>query len=279
MMLQSYLAALAFIASLNVAMAAPVGGSLPDDTLQRYLAQSKFCITGRLISVRSEESGEQGGAQYLCDVQLLEVIKGELTASRIRITFVRPDAGQDELHCLKAGARIILFLDGPTKGAPVTAGAVVDSYSLADAEFGILPYTDALADALKRIAETPRHSNAETVSTRAPASAEPADLEGCWLLTMPKGFEYEAQLERVDDAGQFRITCQAWNLRGIYRLSDGRLTIVQPENERLIGLVWEIKNKNVLLLTEHPESSQVGSDYRNATLSRFEGASTSNKAR
>ncbi len=275
MILQSHLAALALIASLNVALAEPAGGSLPDDTLQRYLAQSKFCVAGRFLSVRSEERGEQGDAQYLCEVQALEAIKGELTAPSFRISFMRPDAGQHELHCLKAGAKSILFLDGPTKAAPVTAGAVIDSYSLADAEFGILPFTDALADALKRIAETPPQRNAELTSAPPRVAAEPVDLEGRWLLTMPKGFEYEAQLKRVDSEDKFRLTCDAWNLRGIYRLCDGRLTIVQPENERLIGLVWEIKNKNVLLLTEHPESSQVGCDYRNATLSRFEGTSVS----
>jgi hypothetical protein len=275
MILQSYLAALVLGACVNVAMTEPAGGSLCDDTLQRYLAQSKFCVAGRFISVRSEQRGEQGGAQYLCEVEVLEAIKGELTASSIRISFMRPDAGQNELHCLKAGAKSILFLDGPAKAAPVTAGAIIDSYSLADAEFGILSHTDALEHALKRIAETPQQRNAEPTSAPPPVAAEPVDLEGRWLLTMPREFEYEAQIERVEGEDKFRLTCEAWNLRGIYRLCDGRLTIVQPENERLIGLVWEIKNKNVLLLTEHPESSQVGSDYRNATLSRFEGTSVS----
>lgn len=181
MILHSCLAALGFVLS-TVAGAESTGNSLPDDTLQRYLAQSKFCITGHFISVRSEVSAEQGVTRYLCDVQVLETIKSNLKASKIR-------------------------------------------------------------------------------------------------LALTRRFEYEAQLKRVDGAGKYHLTCEAWNLRGIYCLSDGRLTIVQPENERLVGLVWEIKNKNVLLLTVHPEGSQVGSDYRNATLSRFKGASISDQAR
>ena len=41
-----------------------------------------------------------------------------------------------------------------------------------------------------------------------------------------------------------------------------------PEDERLVGLVWQIKNANTLLLTDHPAQSQFGSDYTNATLCR-----------
>lgn len=55
MILHSCLAALGFIISTisTVAGAESTGNSLPDDTLQRYLAQSRFCITGHFISVKA----------------------------------------------------------------------------------------------------------------------------------------------------------------------------------------------------------------------------------
>jgi hypothetical protein len=101
-----------------------------------------------------------------------------------------------------------------------------------------------------------------------PGAAPPLDLGGTWLLTMPRGFEYEARLERIDDTAEYRLICGATMLRGGYKLCGRRLTMARAEDEQMAGLVWEVKNKNVLVLIEHPEKSQFGSDYRNATLSR-----------
>ena len=57
-------------------------------------------------------------------------------------------------------------------------------------------------------------------------------------------------------------------LRGEYELSGGRLSIVRPEDEKMTGLVWRVRNRNLLELVEHPVSSQFGSDYRGAILVR-----------
>jgi hypothetical protein len=89
---------------------------------------------------------------------------------------------------------------------------------------------------------------------------------------MPAGFEYEATLVRVGEDGRYRLRCRATNLSGVYELRGRRLKAVSPDNERMTGLVWEVKNRNVLLLTVHPETAAVGADYRNATLSRQEPA-------
>jgi len=104
------------------------------------------------------------------------------------------------------------------------------------------------------------------LSATPAVAGEPPDLAGHWLLTMPRGFEYDAILEPGVEAGLYRLRCGAVNLQGVYELRGRRLTMIQPVNSRLAGLVWEIKNKNVLLLIEHPEPSRVGSDYRNASL-------------
>jgi hypothetical protein len=93
------------------------------------------------------------------------------------------------------------------------------------------------------------------------------DLAGTWLLTMSAGFEYEAVLEATEKPGEFRLR-GAGNLNGVYVLRNGKLSIAEPDNEKMQGLVWDVLNRNVVLLTEHPESSQFGSDYRRSTLSR-----------
>lgn len=116
------------------------------------------------------------------------------------------------------------------------------------------------------------HAEAPRASP-SPAPGTPSlDLAGTWLLTMPKGFEYEARWERVDGKLEYRLVCGATMLRGGYEFCGRRLRMTRAEDERLAGLVWEVKNKNVLLLIEHPEESQFGSDYRNATLSRQKSA-------
>lgn len=118
---------------------------------------------------------------------------------------------------------------------------------------------------------------AERGVTRLPAAAEapevpdPTDLAGTWLLTMPRGHEFEATLVALKP-GEFELQTEAHNLRGVYTLRDGRLEMSKPVNERMVGLVWEVKNRNVVVLSDHPESSQLGSNYRNATLSRNKAA-------
>lgn len=99
-------------------------------------------------------------------------------------------------------------------------------------------------------------------------AAEPVDIAGAWLLTMPRGFEYDATLFAGPEAGLFRLKCGALNLGGLYELKGKRLTMVQPQVERMNGLVWEVKNQNTLVLVQHPEKSQFGADYSGATLGR-----------
>lgn len=111
----------------------------------------------------------------------------------------------------------------------------------------------------------------ETTRSERQTVARHFAISGQWLLTMPKGFEYEVRLRKIDGADKYRLECGATMLRGEYELSGRRLSMLKPDDERLTGLVWEIKNKNVLVLVEHPEKSQFGSDYRNATLSRHRG--------
>lgn len=255
-----------FFLSLIVVVLAgiPAAAGESDDTLQAYLQKSKVCVSGTFVEVIGE-SGEQGVVHYVCEFKVAEVIAGVCPDKRIRVGFVRlENKDEDKLPFLKEGAKCILFLNGPSGQVQSVSGERINAYSLADPKFGIQQYTDALATALKRIAET--SSEAELPRFRGPTPAR--GLAGSWLLTMPKGFEYEASLEQIEKSSKYHLKSEAANLSGVYDLRDGRLAMVKPENERMIGLVWEVKNQNVLLLVEHPEASQLGSDYRNATLSR-----------
>lgn len=113
------------------------------------------------------------------------------------------------------------------------------------------------------------------VGRQSPPTAEPFSLTGRWLLTMPRGFEYDATLEAAGEVGLYRLRCGALNLQGLYEARGRRLILVKPDHRHLAGLAWEIRNNNALLLTEQPNQAQVGSDYRGATLGRQKQAGRS----
>lgn len=114
----------------------------------------------------------------------------------------------------------------------------------------------------------PALAQAQPFRKRRAYSSEARMLEGRWLLTMPAGFEYDAVLEPAVEYGLLRLKCGATNHTGLYEVRGNRLVVVQPENLYLRGLAWEVKNKNSLVLVEQPNTAQVGSDYRGATLGR-----------
>ena len=60
-------------------------------------------------------------------------------------------------------------------------------------------------------------------------------------------------------------------MQGEYIVREGRRFVIRPENLPLAGLTWEIKNGNLLVLTEQPIPSPVSADYRGAVLVRIDG--------
>lgn len=93
-------------------------------------------------------------------------------------------------------------------------------------------------------------------------------ITGNWLLTMPRGFEYDATIEPGEEYGFYQLKCGALNLQGQYEIQGRNLVMVKPANKYLKDLAWEITNRNSLVLTKQPNFNQVGSDYRGATLGR-----------
>ena len=103
-----------------------------------------------------------------------------------------------------------------------------------------------------------------------------APLAGRWLLTMPAGFEYDADLEPGGEAGLYRLRCGALNLQGVYEVRGQTLTLVEADNPHLAGLAWKVLNRNTAVLTAQPNQEKVGSDYRGATLGRQKSADRRN---
>ena len=93
-------------------------------------------------------------------------------------------------------------------------------------------------------------------------------LAGRWLLTMPAGFEYDATIEPGEEPGLYHLQCGALNLQGVYELRDRQLRLVSSKEPRMVGITWEVRNANALVLTVHPRTANVGADYTGATLGR-----------
>ncbi|MDB5351997.1 MAG: heme-binding protein [Planctomycetota bacterium] len=94
------------------------------------------------------------------------------------------------------------------------------------------------------------------------------DLAGRWILTMPSGAQWNATFEKNCRCNHIDLRCGGGLLQGEYEMKGGWLAVAKPTDEKLTGLVWKIRNRNLLELVEHPVASQFGSDYRGAVLVR-----------
>jgi hypothetical protein len=54
----------------------------------------------------------------------------------------------------------------------------------------------------------------------------------------------------------------------VYELRERRLRLAASNQKNMIGLTWEVRNANALVLTVHPKTANVGADYSGATLGR-----------
>jgi hypothetical protein len=99
-------------------------------------------------------------------------------------------------------------------------------------------------------------------------NAKRLELTGDWLLTMVGEFEFDVRIEPDDRPNFFVLRLPGSNIAGVYELKGNRLEMSRPEDGRYVGLVWEAKNANTLILIEHPETSRFSADYTGATLGR-----------
>ena len=97
------------------------------------------------------------------------------------------------------------------------------------------------------------------------------DLSGEWLMTLPAGFEHRATLIRKD-GNRYRLDHPeiAGVLEGLYEVRNGKLAVIEPDDERMTELEWKILNRNVLQLVGQRQPSPTGANYVDATLTRQE---------
>jgi hypothetical protein len=259
--------------ALTILATAARGG---DETLRYNLSKAKYCITAELVAdaIRDEERGG-GPVIERFQVDVREVIAGQLEEPRISVARERqaPAMHADE-PSLRRGDRRLLFLAEPVTQFDETGSPIGRLFHAVDPWFGVLPESESMLDALARLSGTTRRAvRVAPAGQPPPGQPRAADhfsgLEGTWLLTLPAGFEYEALFEPAREAGIYRLRCAAVNLSGLYGLEPQRLVVKAPQNHQMGGLAWKFQNRNVLILTEQPEPSPVGADYRGATLSRF----------
>jgi hypothetical protein len=92
------------------------------------------------------------------------------------------------------------------------------------------------------------------------------DYSGNWRMFLPAGFELEARLEKVAES-RYRFTAGGSRFNGVYETRDNRLVIVEPQETRLEGYVWDVRSHYLLTLVE--QSPKLENDYRGAVLFRL----------
>jgi DNA-directed RNA polymerase subunit RPC12/RpoP len=93
-----------------------------------------------------------------------------------------------------------------------------------------------------------------------PLAGHLAGLQGHWLLTLPKGFKYQAVLRRLGDK-TFRLE-NAVRFSGDYEVRDDRLVLTKPVQAQDAVFAWELRAAGELTLVAQPRTL----NYLGATL-------------
>lgn len=92
------------------------------------------------------------------------------------------------------------------------------------------------------------------------------NFDGKWQMNLPAGFVQPTTIRKLPD-GKYQIASRADNLNGTYEWQKGTLVVVQPGDDRMVGLTWQWDGKQLVLVGE-PPGSPSGSSYVGATLTR-----------
>ncbi len=92
----------------------------------------------------------------------------------------------------------------------------------------------------------------------------PPRLAGGWQATLPAGF---VQSTTIQDSGnrRFLLRSRASVFNGLYEWRSGQLVVVRPDDDRMVGLVWQWNGKQ-LTLVEEPKNTPTGSSYVGTVL-------------
>jgi hypothetical protein len=123
-----------------------IARATPDDTLKSWLNQSDLVViasfTGRIIGIQDRP----GVIEYVCDVDIHEVIKGDATLANqeIPVALIRHQRDPNDTHPLiQAGSKCILFLKADNSRKPI--------YVSSDPWFSIQYPLISLSQNLKRL--------------------------------------------------------------------------------------------------------------------------------
>ena len=89
-------------------------------------------------------------------------------------------------------------------------------------------------------------------------------LAGGWQATLPAGF---VQPTTIQDGGKgrFLMRSRASIFNGLYEWRSGQLVVVRPNDDRMVGLVWQWDGAK-LTLVEEPKNTPTGSSYVGTVL-------------
>jgi hypothetical protein len=96
--------------------------------------------------------------------------------------------------------------------------------------------------------------------------ALPPRLDGEWEARLPRGFVQKSSLQHLGD-GQFLLRSRAAVFNGKYQWRNGVLAVVEPTDERMVGLEWKWDGKQLTLVNE-PKNTPNGASYVGTVLVR-----------
>jgi hypothetical protein len=93
-------------------------------------------------------------------------------------------------------------------------------------------------------------------------------LDGSWQATLPAGFVQPTTIQNLGD-GIYLLSSRASVFSGKYEWNrkDGKLVMVEPADERMVGLEWKWDAQKLTLISE-PKSTPTGSSYTGTVLTR-----------
>lgn len=84
-------------------------------------------------------------------------------------------------------------------------------------------------------------------------------LSGSWQATLPRGFVQQTTIQDLGE-GRFLVRSRANIFSGIYDWRNGQLVAVEPEDARMIGLIWKWDGTQLTLVGE-PKNTPTGQSY------------------
>jgi hypothetical protein len=247
------------------------GETVPHPDAQQFPPLDELIDRSELI-VHCRAGTVNGRVVY----RVLEAWKGEhATGAIVEYGFRSPGA---------AGQEWILFYAGDDRGRkefrahdmalPVNDGKV--SYlmhrtiqSLVPTPPDFNPYQEFTLEEFK--SKITAQAGKTTTDRAAAATQRPApaagDLSGRWRLYLPGGFERKVTLE-TQEAGLYRLACDAPKFNGSYEVREKRLVCVEASQPGREGFEWEVRTPYLLTLVRQPEKA--GGNYLGAVLFRLQ---------